>query len=148
MVVISEITDDDNGDKKSPQELPGGETRIITTTTRRCSLESIPLDVTECIVASFSRYEYPAIALLTKESLLEDNSLTGQFMDHHQKLSSETKKTSGFLLCNLDPGTTTLSLLYLRKKKMKENFGNDDDDNLAEKVLELDPGNTTLRTYI
>ncbi|CAN6820915.1 unnamed protein product [Brassica oleracea] len=65
MVVISEITDDDNGDKKSPQELPGGETRIITTTTRRCSLESIPLDVTECIVASFSRYEYPAIALVS-----------------------------------------------------------------------------------
>ncbi|KAG5406552.1 hypothetical protein IGI04_012671, partial [Brassica rapa subsp. trilocularis] len=31
MVVISEITDDDNGDKK-PQEPPGGETRIITTT--------------------------------------------------------------------------------------------------------------------
>ncbi|KAG2317180.1 hypothetical protein Bca4012_068085 [Brassica carinata] len=27
----------------------------------------------------------------TKESLLEDISLTGQFMDHHQKLSSETK---------------------------------------------------------
>ncbi|KAH0891969.1 hypothetical protein HID58_054398 [Brassica napus] len=70
MVVISEITDDDNGDKKSPQELPGGETRIITTTTRRCSLESIPLDVTECIVASFSRYEYPAIALLPRWHIL------------------------------------------------------------------------------
>ena len=31
MVVISEITDNDNGDKK-PQEPPGGETRILTTT--------------------------------------------------------------------------------------------------------------------
>ncbi|CAN6982519.1 unnamed protein product [Brassica oleracea var. botrytis] len=64
MVVMSEIADYDNGDKKSPQELPGGETRIITTT-RRCSLESVPVDVTECIVASFSRYEYPAIALVS-----------------------------------------------------------------------------------
>lgn len=39
------------------------------------------------------------------------------------------------------------SLLYPKKKKMKETFGNDDDD-LTEKVLELDPGNTTLQTYI
>ncbi|KAG2297995.1 hypothetical protein Bca52824_034467 [Brassica carinata] len=63
MAVISEITDDDNVDKKPHQELPE-ETRI-TTTTRRCSLESVPLDVTERIVASFSRYEYPAIALVS-----------------------------------------------------------------------------------
>ncbi|KAL0732978.1 hypothetical protein Bca4012_009188 [Brassica carinata] len=62
MAIISDITDDDNVDKK-PQELPE-ETRI-TTTTRRCSLESVPLDVTERIVASFSRYEYPAIALVS-----------------------------------------------------------------------------------
>ncbi|WZY84398.1 hypothetical protein YC2023_030782 [Brassica napus] len=32
MAVISEIMDDDNGDKKPPQEPPGGETRIITRT--------------------------------------------------------------------------------------------------------------------
>ncbi|RID72103.1 hypothetical protein BRARA_C04009 [Brassica rapa] len=75
MVVISEITDDDNGDKKSPQELPGGETRIITTT-RRCSLESVPLDVTECIVASFSRCEYPAISLVSSHFPLRPRTLS------------------------------------------------------------------------
>ncbi|CAN6812399.1 unnamed protein product [Brassica oleracea] len=118
MVVMSEIADYDNGDKKSPQELPGGETRIITTT-RRCSLESVPLDVTECIVASFSRYEYPAIALVSSHfrrlttSASRDRSsppCSGSLLTSSRAGISSTEPTTT-LLCGCAESTRSLPFL-------------------------------------